>query len=249
MDRISGKVVVITGASSGIGRAIAMELGGRGARLVLAARGKERLDGVATEVRLLGADVTAVPTDVSDKEEVRALADRAMEVYGRIDVLVNNAGIMPASFLVKDRTEEWDQLIDINIKGVLYCIGAVLPIMRAQGSGQIVNVSSDAAYTEISPYSTVYCMTKHAVRNISSGLRQEEALAGSRIKVTDVGPGMVDTNLTSTITEPEMRAVADQIFGDRSRMITPDDIARAVSYAIDQPENVNVANIVVQPNV
>lgn len=248
MNYIENKVVIITGASSGIGRAIALGLGEKGAKLVLAARGKDKLDKITEEVKAAGAEAVSIPTDVSNKDDVKALADFAVKTYGRIDVLINNAGVMPASFLVKNQTQEWDQLIDINIKGVLYNIGAVLPIMRGQGSGQIINISSNAAYTEISPYSTVYCMTKHAVKNISSGLRQEEALAGSHIKVTDVGPGMVDTNLTSTIVEPEMKAVADQIFGDKSKMITPDNLAKAVAYAIDQPENVAVANVVVQPN-
>lgn|GEM_PF-2996285 len=128
-----------------------------------------------------------------------------------------NAGIMPASFLVKNCTDEWDRIIDINIKG--------------------------------SPYSTVYCMTKHAVKNISSGLRQEEAIAGSKIRVTDIGPGMVDTELVSTIIEPEMKAVADQLFSDKSKMITPEQIADAVIYSIEQPEHTMVTSVVIQPNL
>ena len=204
---------------------------------------------MADNIKEVGGEAVYKVTDVSEKEQVTALAEYAIEKFGRIDVLINNAGVMPASFLVKNCTDEWDRLIDINIKGVLYNIGAVLPKMREQKSGHIINISSNAAYTEISPYSTVYCMTKHAVRNISSGLRQEESIAGSGIKVTDIGPGMVDTELVSTIVEPEMKAVADQLFSDKSKMITPDQIAEAVIYALNQPEHTAVASVVVQPNV
>lgn len=248
MNNVKNKVIIITGASSGIGKAIAIKLGEMGAKLVLAARREDRLIEVIDTVRATGGEANFKATDVSDKKQVAALADFAIEKYGRIDVLINNAGVMPASFLVKNCTDEWDRLIDTNIKGVLYNIGAVLPKMREQGEGHIINVSSNAAYTEISPYSTVYCMTKHAVKNISSGLRQEESIAGSKIKVTDIGPGMVDTELTDTIIEPEMKAVADQIFSDKSKMITPDQIADAVAYAINQPQHTMVTTVVVQPN-
>ncbi len=247
MNYIENKVVIITGASSGIGKAIALSLSSNKAKLVLAARREERLLELANCIKTAGGEVVYKVTDISDKDQVAKLADFAMKTYGRVDVLINNAGVMPASFLVKNCTDEWDRLIDINIKGVLYNIGAVLPIMREQKGGHIINISSNAAYTEISPYSTVYCMTKHAVKNISAGLRQEEAIAGSGIKVTDIGPGMIDTELVSTIVEPEMKAVADQLFSDKSKMISADRIAEAVVYAMNQPENVAVANVVVQP--
>lgn len=249
MNYIKDKVVIITGASSGIGKAIAGSLTAEGAKLVLAARREDRLIELVDTIKKSGGEATYKVTNVSDKKQVKALAKYAIEKFGRIDVLINNAGVMPASFLVKNCTDEWDRLIDINIKGVLYNIGAVLPKMREQKSGHIINISSNAAYTEISPYSTVYCMTKHAVRNISSGLRQEESIAGSGIKITDIGPGMVDTELVSTIVEPEMKAVADQLFNDKSKMITPDQIAEAVVYALNQPEHTMIASVVVQPNM
>ena len=245
MNNIEGKVVIITGASSGIGEATAKKLGNLGAKIVLAARRKERLEVLKKQLEQNGYKVT----DVADKKQVAELVEYAISKFGRIDVLVNNAGIMPASFLVKNCTDEWDRIIDINIKGILYNIGAVLPHMREQNSGHIINISSNAAYTEISPYSTVYCMTKHAVKNISSGLRQEEAIAGSKIRVTDIGPGMVDTELVSTIIEPEMKAVADQLFSDKSKMITPEQIADAVIYSIEQPEHTMVTSVVIQPNL
>lgn len=249
MNAINEKIVIITGASSGIGSVLAVKLGKLGAKLVLAARREERLIQLKSKIEHNGGTAEYKVTDVSDKYQVAELTEYAVKKFGRIDVLVNNAGVMPASFLVKNCTDEWDRLIDINIKGVLYNIGAVLPYMRKQKSGHIINVSSNAAYTEISPYSTVYCMTKHAVKNISSGLRQEEAIAGSGIKVTDVGPGMVDTELVSTIVEPEMKAVAEQLFSDKSKMITADQIADAVIFAMNQPENTMIASIVVQPDV
>ncbi|MBQ9655784.1 MAG: SDR family oxidoreductase [Prevotella sp.] len=247
MNNIKGKVAIITGASSGIGKALAIKLGEMGARLVLAARREERLAELAEAVKAAGGVAVYKATDVADKQQVAELAEFAVSSYGRIDVLVNNAGVMPASFIVKNCTDEWDRLIDINIKGVLYNIGAVLPIMREQGMGHIVNVSSNAAHTEISPYSTVYCMTKHAVRLLTSGLRQEEAIAGSGIRVTEVAPGMIDTELVQTVVEPEMKAIADQLFSDKSKMLTPSQMADAIVYAINSPEEVTVASIVVQP--
>ena len=249
MNNIEGKVVIITGASSGIGEATAKKLGSLGAKIVLAARRKERLEVLKKQIEQNGGPAVYKVTDVADKKQVAELVEYAISKFGRIDVLVNNAGIMPASFLVKNCTDEWDRIIDINIKGILYNIGAVLPHMREQNSGHIINISSNAAYTEISPYSTVYCMTKHAVKNISSGLRQEEAIAGSKIRVTDIGPGMVDTELVSTIIEPEMKAVADQLFSDKSKMITPEQIADAVIYSIEQPEHTMVTSVVIQPNL
>ncbi len=221
MNNIEGKVVIITGASSGIGEATAKKLGNLGAKIVLAARRKERLEVLKKQIEQNGGTAVYKVTDVADKKQVAELVEYAISKFGRIDVLVNNAGIMPASFLVKNCTDEWDRIIDINIKGILYNIGAVLPHMREQNSGHIINISSNAAYTEISPYSTVYCMTKHAVKNISSGLRQEEAIAGSKIRVTDIGSEMVDT----------------------------EQIADAVIYSIEQPEHTMVTSVVIQPNL
>ena len=248
MSNLNGKVVIITGASSGIGNAIAKQLGTKGAKLVLAARREDRLISLAEEVKKSGGQAVYKVTDVRNKQQVIDLAAYAVEQFGRIDALVNNAGIMPSGFLNIDTSDEWDDLIDINIKGVLYNIGAVLPYMRKQQNGHIINVSSIAAYVTTSPYAIVYSMTKHAVREISEGLRQQEAIMQSNIRVTDVGPGTIDTDLKYTITDPQMRDAAMQQYSDKSKMLAPDELASTVVYAMELPENVSVNTLVVRPS-
>ena len=248
MSNLSEKVVIITGASSGIGSAIAKQLGNKGAKVVLAARRKDKLITLVDEIKNAGGEASYKVTDVRNKQQVLELVAHTIEKYGKIDVLVNNAGIMPSGFLNIEQSEEWDSLIDINIKGVLYNIGAVLPHMRERRCGHIINVSSIAGYDMTSPYAIVYSMTKHAVRNISEGLRQQEAIFQSNIRVTDVGPGTIDTDLKYTITDPQMREAAMQQYSDKSKMLTADELAATVVYAIELPENIAVNTLVVRPS-
>lgn len=247
VSELGNKVVIVTGASSGIGSAIAKLAALHGAKLVLAARREERLCKLAGEIRSNGGEAIYRVTDVTKKEQVTALAQFAVSTYGQVDVLVNNAGIMPSSFLDMEKSDEWDALIDTNIKGVLYNIGAVLPYMRERKSGHIINVSSVAAYETASPYAIVYSMAKHAVKNISEGLRQQEAILGSGIRVTDVGPGTIDTDLKYTITDPQMRQAAMVQYSDPDKMLTPDEMAQAVISVMEMPEKIAVNTLVVRP--
>jgi NADP-dependent 3-hydroxy acid dehydrogenase YdfG len=230
------KVVLITGASSGIGAGIARELDGTGAKLVLGARRTDRLEALAAEI---GGDVMVQRLDVTDRNDVAAFADAARERFGRVDVIVNNAGVMPLSPMASLKVEEWDRMVDVNIKGVLYGIAAVLPEMTARGSGQIVNIASIGAL-QVSPTAAVYCATKYAVRAISDGLRQEN----DRIRVTCIHPGVVESELAGTITDP---VAAQAMRSYRAIALQPDAIGRAVRYAISQPDDVDVSEIVVRP--
>lgn len=247
VGNLENKVVVVTGASSGIGCAIAKLAAAHGAKLVLAARREDRLSKLADEIKGNGGEAVYQVTDVSQKSQVIALAKLAVSTYGQIDVLVNNAGIMPSGFLDMEKSDEWDALIDTNIKGVLYNIGAVLPYMRERKSGHIINVSSVAAYETASPYAIVYSMAKHAVKNISEGLRQQEAILGTGIRVTDVGPGTIDTDLKYTITDPQMRQAAMAQYSDPAKMLTPDEMAQAVISVMEMPEKIAVNTLVVRP--
>ncbi|SFI38117.1 NADP-dependent 3-hydroxy acid dehydrogenase YdfG [Paenibacillus sp. UNC496MF] len=242
MDNIAGKVVVITGASSGIGEATAKRLAEKGAKLVLAARREDRLKALADEIVRLGGEAAHAVADVASAEDMRKTAGLAMERYGRIDVLVNNAGIMPVSRLSELRVEDWDRMIDVNVKGVLHGIAAVLPVMREQRSGHIVNLSSTSGYA-VSPTSVVYGATKFAVRAITDGLRQEES-AASGIRATLVAPGLTETELLNGLTSPEARAIAERIKG---LGMSPDRIADAIVYAIGQPDDASVSEIIVRP--
>lgn len=230
------KVVLITGASSGIGAGIARELGSTGARLMLGARRIDRLQELADA---LPGEVAVRRLDVTDRADVAAFAAAARERFGRIDVIVNNAGVMPLSLMASLKVEEWERMVDVNIKGVLYGIAAVLPEMTARGSGHIVNMASIGALSVV-PTAAVYCGTKYAVRAISEGLRQENA----RIRVTCVYPGVVESELADTITDP---VAAEAMKSYRSIALRPDAIARAVRFAIEQPEDVDVSDIVVRP--
>ena len=238
---IKDKVVVITGASSGIGEATALLLAERGAKLVLGARRSDRLKALADRIAAAGGEATYAPTDVKRRDDLSNLVKLACERYGKLDVLVNNAGIGPISPLDDLRVEDWEEMVDVNIKGVLYGIAAALPVFRKQGFGQFVNVISTAGL-KIVPLQSVYAGTKNAVRTISEGLRQE---AGDKLRVTIISPGFVQTDIAESVTNPEVKA---QIADTMDKMaISPDAIARAIAFAIEQPADVDVGEIVIRP--
>jgi NADP-dependent 3-hydroxy acid dehydrogenase YdfG len=239
-DNIKDKVVVITGASSGLGEAAARHLARDGAKLVIGARRLDRLNALAAELGL--PDGAAVETDVTDVAQVRRLVDRAVDLHGRLDVLINNAGLMPQSRLDRYRTEEWDRMIDVNIKGVLYGIAAALPHMEAQKSGHIINVASVAGH-KVRAGGAVYSATKHAVRVISEGLRQE--VKPFSIRTTIISPGAVDTELPASITEPDA-AEATRAFYD-AYAIPADSFARVVAFVISQPPEVDINEVLYRP--
>jgi NADP-dependent 3-hydroxy acid dehydrogenase YdfG len=238
-NSIEGKVVVITGASSGLGEAAARHLARHGAKLVLGARRIERLQALAKDLSL-GNDV-AVQTDVTQYAQVRRLVDHAVQSHGRIDVLINNAGLMPQSLLERGRVEDWDRTIDVNLKGVLYGIAAALPYMKVQQSGHIINVSSVAGH-KVAPGGAVYSATKHAVRVISEGLRQE--VKPYNIRTTVISPGAVATELPNSITDPE---IAERIRKVYAIAVPADSFANMVVFAMSQPEDVDVNEILYRP--
>jgi NADP-dependent 3-hydroxy acid dehydrogenase YdfG len=239
---IEGKIIVITGASSGLGEAAARHLASLGATLLLAARRSDRIRILAQELIAGGGHALAVPTDVAKFAEVERLAATALETYGRIDVLINNAGLMPLSPLDRLKTDDWDRMIDVNIKGVLYGIAAVLPTMQKQKSGHIINVSSVAGH-KVRPGSTVYSATKTAVRVISEGLRQE--VKPYNIRTTIISPGAVDTELAQSVTETD---VADNIKKFYAEVAVPaDSFARVVEFAISQPADIDINEILYRP--
>ena len=234
---IENKTVVITGASSGLGEATARLLSAQGASVVLGARRVERIQSLANELTGNGGKALAIPTDVTDYDRVKKLVDAAVQAYGRIDVMINNAGLMPQSPLERLKIDDWNQMIDVNIKGVLYGIAAALPHMKAQKSGHIINVSSVAGH-KVHPNSAVYAATKHAVRAISEGLRME--VKPYNIRTTVISPGAVDTELPNSVTEPD---IAEIVRKAHERAIPADTFARAVAYAMSQPEDVDINEI------
>jgi len=236
---MGNKVILITGASSGIGAGIARELAAGGATLLLGARRVDRLQALAAELEQQGAEVAVAALDVTSRASVQQFAEVALEKWGRIDVMINNAGVMPLSPLASLKVDEWDQMIDVNIKGVLYGIAAVLPPMLAREAGHIINIASIGALS-VSPTAAVYCATKFAVRAISDGLRQEN----TQLRVTCIHPGVVESELASTITDPDAAALMDDY---RSIALQPAAIGRAVRFAIEQPDDVDVSEIVVRP--
>jgi NADP-dependent 3-hydroxy acid dehydrogenase YdfG len=240
-EGIAGKVVAITGAGSGIGAATAERLAAGGARVVLGGRRVDRLDAVADRIVASGGEVAVQETDVRRRADLEALVALAVERFGRLDVLVNNAGIGPISPMADLRTDDWDAMVDINLKGVLHGIAAVLPGFRAQRSGQIVTVVSTAGL-KIVPTMAVYAATKNAVRTVLEGLRQE---AGPDLRVTAVSPGFVQTEFGDSMTDPALRAQIARSMGDIA--IEPDAVARAIAFAIEQPAHVDVGEIVVRP--
>jgi NADP-dependent 3-hydroxy acid dehydrogenase YdfG len=239
---IEGKVVVITGASSGLGEAAARLLSAEGASVVLGARRADRLESLADELTGAGGKALAVTTDVTDYEQVKRLVDAAMEACGRVDVMINNAGLMPQSLLERLKIDEWDRMIDVNIKGVLYGIAAVLPYMKAQKSGHIINVSSVAGH-KVRPGTAVYAATKHAVRALSEGLRQE--VKPYNIRTTVISPGAVATELPDSVTDPDTAERIHKFYAEVA--IPADSFARAVAFAISEPEDVDVNEILFRP--
>ncbi len=236
---IQNKVILITGASSGIGAATARTLAARGAIVVLGARRTDRLDALVAEIAENGGRAIARALDVVDRQQVQDFVDHATKTFGRVDVIVNNAGVMPLSPLAALKVDEWERMVDVNIKGVLYGIAAVLPGMHAQGSGHVINIASIGGLYVV-PTAAVYCATKYAVRAISDGLRQES----DSIRVTCVYPGVVESELASTITDATAAKAMRQF---RKIALKPEAIAEAIAHVIGQPVDVDTTDIVVRP--
>ncbi|MNF80543.1 putative oxidoreductase [compost metagenome] len=240
MSNISKKVVLITGASSGIGEATARLLASKGAHVVLGARRTERLEILCGEINASGGVAHFQALDVTRRDDMQGFVDFALKLHGRVDVIVNNAGVMPLSKLEALKVSEWDQMIDVNIRGVLHGIAAGLPLMQKQQSGQFINIASIGAYT-VSPTASVYCATKFAVRAISEGLRQE---VGGDIRVTVISPGVTESELAESISDEGGRAEMREF---RKIAIPAMAVARAIAYAIEQPADVDVSELIVRP--
>ncbi len=241
-NNIEGKVVVITGASSGLGEATARLLSAQGASVVLGARRADRIQALANELTAAGGKAITVTTDVTHRDQVKRLVDSAVRACGRIDVMINNAGLMPQSPLERLKIDEWDRMIDVNIKGVLYGIAAALPHMKQQKAGHIINVSSVAGH-KVRAGGAVYAATKHAVLALSEGLRQE--VKPYNIRTTVISPGAVATELPESVTEPDTAASIHKFYAELA--IPADSFARAVAFAISQPEEVDVNEILFRP--
>jgi NADP-dependent 3-hydroxy acid dehydrogenase YdfG len=243
MENIKGKVIAITGASSGIGEATAIRLAEQGAKLVLGARRKKRLEDLVGQIIAAGGEAIYRVTDIKQRSDLTKLVDLACDTFGRLDVMINNAGISHLSRIDELQVEDWEEMIDVNLKGTLYGIAAALPVFKMQGSGHIINIISTSGI-RIVPLQGVYAGTKNAVRTITEALRQE---SGGKYRVTGISPGFVNTELTDHIKDEATRSAiktrAAQI------AITPDAIAGAVAYAISQPDSVDVGDIVIRPSV
>jgi NADP-dependent 3-hydroxy acid dehydrogenase YdfG len=238
---LAGKVIAITGASSGIGEAAARFLATKGSKVILGARRIENLKTIAEEIQSAGGDVCFTSLDVTQKEQLEKFIQFAQSQFGRVDVLVSNAGLMPLSLLEQLKVEEWDRMIDVNLKGVLYGIAAALPVFKAQNAGHFINITS-VADRWVGPTSTIYSATKHAVRVVSEGLRQE---VGNTIRVTIIAPGATESELPNTISDSEMKKTVIEQF--RIDLLPAEAIARAIAYAVEQPADVDVNEIVVRP--
>ena len=239
MSSIQNQVVLITGASSGIGEATARLLAKRGAHVVLGARRTDRLEKITAEIKAAGGSARFRALDVANLDDVRAFVDEAHTAFGKIDVIVNNAGLMPLSPLEALKIDEWNRMIDVNIRGVLHGIAAGLPIFKRQQRGQFVNVSSIGGHAVFAG-AAVYCATKYAVIAISEGLRQEN----TDVRVTVISPGVTESELADTITHEGMK---EGMRAFRQVAIAPDAIGRAIAYAIEQPDDVDVNEIIVRP--
>ncbi len=241
-ENIKGKVIVITGASSGMGEAAARYLAKQGGRVVLAARRAERIDVIANDINGQGGEALAQATDVTRLEDVKKLVDTAVAKWGRIDVLINNAGVMPLSSLDQAKVNEWDMMIDVNLRGVLHGIAAALPIMKAQQSGHIINTASVAGHL-VFPTSAVYSATKFAVRALTEGLRKEASTYN--VRATIISPGAVSTELLDHISDKDVQAANQDYVGKVG--IPPETYARMVAFAIGEPEDVGVNEIIFRP--
>ena len=239
LSNVPSKVVLLTGASSGIGEATARELAKQGHRLIIGARRTDRLEALTHDLRANGGTVDYRVLDVTCLDDMQAFAEFAISTHGRIDVIINNAGVMPLSPLAALKVDEWNHMIDVNIRGVLNGIAAVLPTMQAQQAGQVINISSIGGLSVV-PTAAVYCATKYAVRAISDGLRQET----NCLRVTCIYPGVVESELASTITD---KNAAEAMAVYRQIALKPEAIAAAIAHAINQPEDVDTSDIVVRP--
>lgn len=235
------KIVLITGTSSGIGEATARHLATLGYSVVLGARRSDRIEHIAGEIAAAGGTALALPLDVTDRASVQAWIDAAVRRFGRIDVLVNNAGVMPLSMMAEAKVDEWDRMIDVNLRGTLYAIGSALPIMEAQKSGHVINIASTAAH-RVDPTAAVYCATKYAVRALSEGLRQESR----HVRVTVVSPGFTRSELIEHTSSADIRAALTEMakIGLRAQAI-----AEAIGFAIAQPADVDVNELIIRPTV
>lgn len=241
---IKGKTIIITGASSGIGEATAKKLSKEGANVVLSARREDRLNSLKDEIVKNGGMVLVVPADVTKKEDFKKVVSSTLEEFGSIDGIINNAGLMPLSYVKNLHTDEWDKMIDVNIKGVTNGVSAVLPTMMEQKSGNIINISSSAAH-KYYPGGAVYCATKAAVKMFTEGLRAELA-PHYGINVTSIDPGFVSTELTDTITDDEIKKDMEPMFKE----LTPlqaEDIAEAIYYSLSQPKRANINDVYIMP--
>ncbi|EKT59501.1 SDR family oxidoreductase [Providencia sneebia] len=241
MGQIAGKVIIITGASSGIGASAALYLAKQKATIVLAARRKELIDKLAQDCIAEGGNALAVVTDITQYSDVKNLVSTTLNQFGKIDVLINNAGLMAISPLNLSKVNEWEKMVDINIKGPLYGIAEVLPIFEKQNSGHFINISSVAGVKVFSPGGTVYSGTKFAIRAISEGLRHE---VGKNIRTTTICPGVVDSELKFGSSDPTSLQSIIEFY---KQAIPPDSVARAIAYAIEQPEDVDINEIVLRP--
>lgn len=239
MNQIQDKIVLITGASSGIGEATARLLAQQGATVVLGARRIDRLQALVTEIQAAGGTAMALALDVTDRTQTTDFVQCAVETYGRVDVIINNAGVMPLSPLASLKLDEWDRMIDVNIRGVLHGIAAVLPQMQAQGYGQVINIASIGAHA-VSPTAAVYCATKYAVWAISEGLRQESP----SIRVTTISPGVTTSELADSISDAQGR---EEMKAFRATAIPAEAVARAIAFAVAQPADVDTSEIIVRP--
>ena len=240
---IKDKVAIITGASSGIGYATALALSKAGAKVAIGARRVDRLEELAKKISADGGEVFYQKLDVTQRSECENFAKAVLEKWGSIDILVNNAGLMPLSLFKSLKVDEWDRMIDVNIKGVLYCTGSVILHMKEKKSGHIVNLSSVAGRT-VFPTGTVYCATKHAITAFSEGLRQEFS-ARSNIRVTSIEPGVVATELTDTITDESLQRFIEN--AKKMETLQAKDIANAILYAVESPSHVNVNEVLIRP--
>lgn len=245
MGSLEGKVAAVTGASSGIGEATALALAAEGAAVSLAARRVDRIDALAKRIADGGGRSLAIETDVGDEAQANAFVERTHDELGGLDVLVNNAGVMLLGPVAGADTEEWRRMVDVNVLGLLYCTHAALPLMGAAGSGHIVNVSSVAG-RQANMGSGVYNLTKFGVTGFSEALRQECARAN--VRVTAIEPGWVDTELQGHNENPQVKASIDKMMGQIEKVLEPEDIARAITYAVTQPAHVNVNEILIRPS-
>jgi len=240
---IKDKIVIITGASSGIGYATALALSKAGAKIAIGARRIDKLEELENEIKKNGGDVLSQKLDVTQKIDCDAIVEKTIKKWGSVDILINNAGLMPLSFVKNLKIDEWDQMVDVNIKGVLYCTASVLPHMREAKSGHIINISSVAGRI-VFPAGSVYCATKHAVTAFSEGLRQELS-PRNNIRVTTIEPGVVSTELTNTITDESLEKFVEA--SKKMEALKADDIASAIVFAIDAPNHVSVNEVLVRP--